>query len=151
MCDRIGFMQKGIDCTGITVSYICHDGNGNYVMNKRGKNCRDEHGMWDFGGGGLDFGETVEHTLLKEIKEEFCATPVSYKFLNYFDIFREHNGKKTHWVSLVFIVQLNHDEVKNGEPHKFDEIRWVRLDNIPTPLHSAWQYVLPKIINILPK
>ena len=29
-------------------------------MNKRGIKCRDEHGCWDFGGGGIDLGETVE-------------------------------------------------------------------------------------------
>ncbi len=144
-------MQKGIDYVGVTVSYLCHDGKGNYVMNKRSANCRDEHGAWDFGGGGLDFGDTVEKTLIKEIQEEFCATPLSYKFLGYFDIFREQNDVATHWLSLVFIVELNHDDVQNGEPHKFDEIKWVKLDSIPQPLHTAWQYVLPKIIDQLPQ
>ncbi len=144
-------MQKGIDYIGITVSYMCHDGKGNYLMNKRSINCRDEHGTWDFGGGGVDFGDTVDQTLHKEIKEEYCADVLSSKFISYFDIFREHEGKKTHWLSLVFLVEVDPKQVKNGEPHKFEEINWVTLDTIPTPLHTAWQYALPKIIDQLPE
>jgi 8-oxo-dGTP diphosphatase len=144
-------MEKGVDYVGVTVSYICHDGNGNYLMNKRSTNCRDEHGRWDFGGGGVDFGDSIEKTLQKEIEEEYCTPPKSFKFLGYFDLFRKHNDKPTHWLSLVFVVELDKDKVKNGEPHKFEELRWVRLDNLPDPLHSSWQYVLPKVIDQLPK
>lgn len=144
-------MQKGIDYVGLTVSYLCHDGKGNYLMNKRSTNCRDEHGTWDFGGGGVDFGDTVEETLCKEIKEEYCADIISSQFLNYFDLFRKDKGNKTHWLSLVFVVLVDPLQVKNGEPHKFDEIKWVRLDAIPEPLHSGWQQIFPKIIDQLPR
>ena len=58
-------MQKGVDYIGITVSFVCHDGTGNYLMNKRSVNCRDEHGTWDFGGGGLEIGEKIEDCLKK--------------------------------------------------------------------------------------
>ena len=100
-------MQKGIDYVGVTVSYICHDGKGNFVFSKRGQNARDERGTWDFGGGGLDFGDTVEQTLLKELKEEYCVEPISYEFLGYTDLFREHEGKKTHWLALNFLVLVD--------------------------------------------
>lgn len=144
-------MQKGIDYIGVTVSYMCHDGNGNYVMNKRSTNCRDEHGTWDFGGGGVDFGDTIEKTLHKEIKEEYGADVLSSSFINYFNLFREDKEFKTHWISLVFLVQVDPKQVINGEPHKFEEIQWVTLDNIPEPLHSGWKYMLPQIIDQLPR
>ncbi len=137
-------MQKGIDYIGITVSYLCHDGQGNFLLNKRSTNCRDEHGAWDFGGGGLDFGETVDDTLRKELMEEYCVEPVNYEFLGYADIFREMDGKKTHWLSIEFLVQVDREKVKNGEPHKFDEIGWFTLDNLPKPAHSTQKYVLEK-------
>ncbi len=137
-------MQKGIDYIGITVSYLCHDGQGNFLLNKRSSNCRDEHGAWDFGGGGLDFGETVDDTLKKELMEEYCVEPVNYEFLGYADIFREMDGKKTHWLAIEFLVQVDREKVKNGEPHKFDEIGWFTLDNLPTPAHSTQKYVLEK-------
>ena len=129
-------MQKGVDYTAITVSYMCHDGEGNFLLNKRSNNCRDEHGVWDFGAGGLDFGETVQENLKKELMEEYCVEPMSTEFLGYLDLFREMNGNKTHWLGLIFLVEVDRTKVKNGEPHKFDEIGWFRLDNLPTPAHS---------------
>ncbi len=129
-------MQKGVDHVGITVSYMCHDGDGNFVMTKRSTNCRDEHGTWDFGGGGVDFGDSIEKTLVKEIKEEYCVDVENFEFLGYRDLFRTMNGTPTHWLSLVFLVKVDRSKVKNGEPHKFDDLQWFRLDNLPTPLHS---------------
>ena len=74
-------MIKGLDYTGITIVYICHDGAGKYLLNKRSKNCRDEQGRWDCGGGGLEFSDTVEDTLKKEIMEEYCTEVKQYEFL----------------------------------------------------------------------
>ena len=33
-------------------------------------------------------------------------------------------------------VAIDKEKVKNGEPHKFDEIGWFTLDNLPQPPHS---------------
>ncbi len=137
-------MKKGVDYTGVAIVYICHDGHGNFVLNKRSINCRDEHGRWDCGGGGLEFGDTVENTLKKEIKEEFCTEVLGHEFLGYRDVHRENDGVNTHWVALDFKVLVNKEKVKNGEPHKFDEIGWFSINNFPTPLHSQ----LPKFLDL---
>ncbi len=129
-------MKIGVNFPGITVSYFCHDGNGNFLMQKRGVNCRDEHGNWDFGGGGVDFGDSVMKTLHKEIKEELGVNVLESEFLGYKDVMREHNGAKTHWVALHFKVLVDREKVKNNEPHKFDEIGWFTLNDLPEPLHS---------------
>jgi 8-oxo-dGTP diphosphatase len=129
-------MQKGFDYIGVGVSYYCHDGNGRYVMNKRGMNSRDEHGAWDFGGGGIDFGEKVEETLRRELKEEYCVENIQYSFLGFNDNFREIGGRKVHWIQFHYLVLVDPQEVRNGEPEKHDEIAWFTLDNLPQPLHS---------------
>ena len=64
-------MKKGEDYTGVSVVFFCHDGEGNWLLSKRSVNTRDEHGAWDPGGGGIEFGDSVEDTLGKEIKEEY--------------------------------------------------------------------------------
>lgn len=46
-------MKKGEDYIGIAVTFLCHDGNGNFLFNKRGANCRDENGRWDHGSGAM--------------------------------------------------------------------------------------------------
>lgn len=134
--------KKGVDHTGVAVIFFCHDGEGNYVLSKRGENCRDEKGRWDCGGGGLDVHSTVEETLRKEIKEELCADILETEFLGYRDVHREHEGEKTHWVALDFKVLVDRSKVQNGEPHKFDEIGWFRIDALPEPLHSQ----IPKML-----
>lgn len=137
-------MQKGIDYIGVTVVYFCHDGKGNILLSKRGKNSRDEQGTWDPGGGGVEFGDTVENTLRKEIAEEYCTNVLDYEFLGYRDIQRKHNGKETHWIAIEFKVLVDREKVKNGEPHKFDAVEWFTLKNLPSPLHSQFPNFLEK-------
>lgn len=144
-------MQKGVDYIAIGVSYYCHDGEGNYVLSKRSINCRDEHGAWDFGGGGLDFGMTVEETLKKELKEEYCVENFEAEFLGYYDSFREQNGQNTHWLQLLFLVKVDPKEVRNGEPHKFDAVEWFRMDNLPSPIHSMFHPQIKNFIHKFPK
>ncbi|HEY0010482.1 MAG TPA: NUDIX domain-containing protein [Candidatus Paceibacterota bacterium] len=136
--------RKGIDYVGIVVSFFCHDGEGNFLFSKRGIRCRDEHGTWDAGGGGLELHDNVLDTLKREIAEEYCADILEHEFLGYSEAHREHEGEKTHWIALDFKVRVNRKSVRNGEPHKFDEIGWFRLDALPAPLHSQLPYILKK-------
>lgn len=129
-------MKQGSDYIGVTVTFLCHDGQGNYLLAKRSANARDEHGRWDGGGGAIEFGDTVEATLLKEIKEEYCADIIEHKFLGCRDVHRTQNGQLTHWIALDHAVRVDRDQVSNGEPHKFDELGWFRLDDLPNEVHS---------------
>lgn len=135
--EKINF-KKGEDYTGISIVFLCHDGKGNILLNKRSTKCRDEHGTWDPGGGGLEFGDTVENTLKKEIAEEYCTDVLDFEFLGYRDVHREHDGRKTHWLALDFKVLVDRNKVKNGEPHKLEAVEWFRLDNLPQPQHSQF-------------
>jgi ADP-ribose pyrophosphatase YjhB (NUDIX family) len=137
-------MKKGVYFTGITVVFMCHDGKGSYLLGKRGVNCRDEHGKWDPGGGGLEFGDTIEETLRKEIKEEYGADVLDHEFLGFREVHREHEGAKTHWIAFDFKVLVDPTQVKNGEPHKMDEIEWFTLDTFPQEVHSQ----LPKFLEL---
>ena len=140
-------MKKGEDYIAVGVVYYCHDGQGNFLMSKRSINCRDEHGAWDPGGGGIELHDTVENTLRKEIKEEYCTEVLNFEFLGYRDVRRINNGKPTHWIALDFKVLVDRSKVKNGEPHKFDDLQWFTLDNLPSPLHSQ----MPNFIKLYEK
>ncbi len=128
----------------MTVVYFCHDGKGNFVMAKRSQNARDENGKWDIGAGGMEFGDSIETTLRKEIMEEYCTDVVAYEFLGFRDVHREHQGQPTHWVALDFKVLVEPKKVKIGEPHKFDEIKWFQLGKVPENLHSQLPHFLKK-------
>lgn len=135
-------LKKGEDFIGITIVFFCHDGKGNFVMAKRTANTRDEHGNWDIGGGSLEFGEMVEDTLKREIKEEYCTDVINFEFLGYRDVHRINNGKKTHWVALDFMVEIDPTKISNGEPHKCEEVKWFTLDKLPENVHSQFPIFL---------
>lgn len=137
-------MKKGEDYIGLAVIFFCHDGKGNIVFSKRSANCRDEHFTWDIGGGAVEFGDNILDVLKKEIKEEYGTDVIEHEFLGYRDVKREHEGKKTHWIALDFKVLVDPDQVKNGEPHKFDEVKWFRMENLPSPLFSQLPTFLEK-------
>lgn len=127
----------GVDYVGITTSFYCHDGKGNFLLHKRSKNTRDEQGSWDVGGGKLEFGLTLRENVLKEIEEEYGCTGVIKDQLPPYEIFRMNDGKKTHWIAFPFVVRVARSKVKNCEPHKIDELGWFKLSALPTPLHKG--------------
>ncbi|KND50946.1 MAG: NUDIX hydrolase [Parcubacteria bacterium C7867-007] len=141
--------RKGIDYTGISVAFSCHDGEGNYLLSKRTDQCRDEHGRWESGSGAVDLGEDVIEALIKEISEEYGTKPISYEFIGFRDLHREHNGEQTHWLAIDFKVLIDPATVINAEPHKHDEIGWFKLGAFPEPLHSQHPAYLKKYEEIL--
>lgn len=138
-------MKKGVDFIGVGIVFYCHDGKGNFIMSKRSKNTRDEHGRWDPGGGGIEFGESVDIALKREIKEEYCTDVIRSEFLGFRDVHRiDEKGNKTHWIALDFKVLVDRKKVKNGVPHQHEEIGWFRLNNLPKPTHSQFPLFIKK-------
>jgi len=137
-------MKIGIDFIGISTPFYCNDGKGNFLFHRRSKNCRDEHGKWDPGSGKLDFGVCIEVNVLREIAEEYGCKGEIQERLPAHDIFREHDGIKTHWLAVPFFVKVNPKEVRNNEPEKIDEIGWFSLGDLPEPLHTGFQFTLNK-------
>ena len=136
---RIFMFMDGI--IRVSVCFFCHDGAGKYLVAKRSKQARDEHGRWDPGAGGLKFGETLEDAVCREIQEEYSTKPLTIEHLGYRDVFREQNGTPTHWVAHDFRVLVDPTEVKIGEPHKCDELRWGTIEeikNLDEELHSQF-------------
>ena len=131
-------LRRGIDHIGISASFVVHDGQGNVLLQKRGAKARDENGRWDVGGGAIEFGESIDEAVKREIFEELCVVPVDIQFLTVYDAFREHNGSKTHWIAIMHAVQVDPSKVKIGEPHKIDELGWFKSTDLPSPLHSQF-------------
>jgi ADP-ribose pyrophosphatase YjhB (NUDIX family) len=130
-------LRRGIDHIGVSAVAIIHDGKGKILLHKRGPKARDERGSWDICGGAIEFGETLEEAITREIKEELCTDPLDMEFLKAFDAHRtNHEGDKTHWIAIVYSVLVDPKKVKIGEPHKMAEIGWFTRATLPSPKHS---------------
>ena len=133
---------RGVEHIGVSVCAIVHDGNGNVLLMKRGLKARDENGHWDICGGAVEFGESINDALHRELLEELDVVPDETVFLNVYDAHRTHNGKSTHWIALLHAVRVDPSKIKNNEPHKIDELGWFRSNTLPEPLHSQFPKAL---------
>lgn len=131
-------LKNGVDYIGVTCVFYCHDGRGNFLLHKRSKNCRDEQGRWDCGGGSMKWGETFGQTVKREIREEYGAKPLEVKLVGVNNVLRRNGKERTHWVAVIFAVKLSPEKVKIGEPKKIDEIGWFKVGKFPKPLHSMF-------------
>jgi 8-oxo-dGTP diphosphatase len=129
-------LKRGVDFIGVTICFVVHDGSGNFLLQKRSQKCRDEQGTWDVGGGALEFGETMEQGVAREVKEELMVAPNEIQFLAAYEAHRTHNGNPTHWIALSHAAKVDPKKVKIGEPDRIDEIGWFNMNNLPSPLHS---------------
>ncbi len=136
-------MKPGFDYTGIFVAFLCHDGQGKFLMAKRGMKARDERGTWEFGGGGIAFGESPEAAVRRELLEEYaCKTIHDIRPLQPFSLVREQDEQRTHWIGFPFAVHVDPSEIRINEPECIDSIDWFTLDNLPEPLHPGVRHAI---------
>lgn len=133
-------MKIGFDYVGISTPFYCHDGEGNLLMHKRTEKCRDEYNRWDSGSGKLEFNLSLEENVLQEVMEEYGCRGEVQERMPAHDIFRVMNGIKTHWVAIPFFVKVDRKEVKINEPEKMSEIGWFKINELPQPLHTAFEF-----------
>lgn len=129
-------LRKGVDFIGVTTVFFCHDGKGNLLMHRRSQKCRDEQGKWDTGCGSMEFGETFEQTVKREIKEEYRVVPKELKQIGVFNVLRMNGKVQTHWIKVLFTAKVDPKKVKIGEPEKMEDLRWFPVNKLPRPLHS---------------
>ena len=125
-------LNRGIDYIGVGVGAMIFNDKGEVFLAKRGPKARNEIGKWDFPGGCVEFGETLENAIKREIKEEFDID------IEVIELLQVNNHiipeEKQHWVSPSFIAKLLLGEAKITERDKNEDIGWFALDNIPRPL-----------------
>lgn len=132
-------LRRGIDHIGVSAAALVHDGKGHLLLQKRGQQARDERGRWDICGGAIEFGDTIEETIRKELMEELCVEPLDMEFLTAYDAHRVNDeGVKTHWVAIIYAVKVEPQKVKIGEPHKIAELGWFTSKDLPDPRHSQF-------------
>jgi 8-oxo-dGTP diphosphatase len=97
-------------------------------------------GVWQFPGGHLEYGETVEACAVRETLEE---TGLSVRVVargpwtN--DVFAD---SARHYVTLFMLATVEAGEAEVREPNKCAEWRWFRWDALPTSLFLSIRHLL---------
>lgn len=125
-------MRRGIDYIGVGVGAIIVDAEGRLFLAKRGPKAKNERGLWEFPGGGVEFGETLKAGLVREIAEEYGVTIEVGAMLTVTDHILPEEGQ--HWVSPSYICRVIAGTPTILEPEKCAAIGWFALDEIPADL-----------------
>lgn len=140
-------MKKGKDYVGVGIGAIIIDSNGRLLLSQRGPKARNEVGKWEFPGGSVEFGDTMEQTIKREIKEELGVDIATYQQLPVLDHILKEEGQ--HWITSGFISKIKRGKPTIKEPDKCSAIGWFTLKemgkmelSVPT---KAYLKVLKKI------
>jgi len=125
-------MKEGIDYIGVGVGALIVDGQNRLFLSRRGPQAKNEHGLWEFPGGSVEFGETLAATLRREMKEEYGIDIAVGDLLDVVDHILPE--EKQHWVSPTFICAVVSGTPAICEPGKCSEIGWFHLDEVPPDL-----------------
>ena len=131
-------LRAGKDYVGVGVGAIVLNDEGQVFLSQRGEKATNERGTWEFPGGKVDFGETLQATLKREFMEEYGMTIEIIELLSVDDHILEAEGQ--HWVSPTYIARSIGTEPKILEPDKCSAIGWFDMDALPRPLSLITQY-----------
>lgn len=132
-------MKRGIDYIGVGFGAAIFNKRGKLFITLRGKAAKNERGKWEIPGGAVEFGETFEQTIKREIKEEHGIEIKIIELLGICDhiIPEEHQ----HWVSPTFICRITKGKPKILEPNKCAGIGWFTIDEAEKlPLSIVTKY-----------
>ncbi|MHA6765505.1 NUDIX domain-containing protein [Streptacidiphilus sp. PAMC 29251] len=126
--------ERALTAPTVSCVFVCHDGQGRILLARRSAGARDEPGAWDTGAGALEHGESFEAAVRREVREEYVAEAGTIATLGVRNVLR--GDPVSHWVAVLFAVEVDPAAVAIGEPGKFDALDWFPLDELPQPQHS---------------
>ena len=104
---------------GIGARAIIRDGRGLVLLIRRSAGVKWDPGLWELPGGKAEYGETLQHALVREAREETgLALEVGRP------VHVSHFTKEPFWVtSVTFVCEASGGEVRLSREH--DEFAWV--------------------------
>lgn len=111
---------------------------------KRSENDDCFPGAWEFPGGHLEVGETIEEGLCRELKEEIGFSLKTKPIItNYTDEIKNKNGVLIHNIEIDFIINVKKDDINIILSPEHTEYKW--LDKNSELLD---EYIKSKLDNI---
>lgn len=125
-------MKRGKDFIGVGCGALVVNDKNQVLLMRRTDKCQGGmDGLWSRPGGTVEFGETVEQAIKREIMEELNIDIELFGPKRYYNDIREEDGIKKHWVACGCFARITGGKLKNMEPEKHDKIEWFDLHNLP--------------------
>lgn len=92
-------------------------------------------GSWTMPGGGMEYGESFEKTIIRELEEE-TSIKVKKEDLKLISITNDI-GTEAHYITIGFLCEKFEGEAQVMEPDEITEWQWFDLNNLPDPVFSC--------------
>ena len=131
-------MKPGKDYIGVGCGAFIINEQGQLLLQQRNK--EPEKGYWSIPGGKVEWMETFEDAVKREVKEE-CNVKINVeKLLGICDHIVKNENQ--HWVSPSFLCRIIEGEPKIMEPSKHADMKWFDLSAKPQKLTITTQYAV---------
>lgn len=125
-------MRPGVDYIGVGVGAVISDDDGRLLLALRGPGAQNERGMWEFPGGAVEYGETLQAALRREMREEFGIEVEVKELLEVADHLLP--AENQHWVSPTFLCRICSGVPAVREQEKCSAVGWFFPDRLPENL-----------------
>ena len=115
----------GVGCGAIIINE-----KNEVLLVKRPFSSITDAGYWTRPGGEVEFGETIEEALKKEVKKETGVEIEVIRFLDMNEIIDTEKG--IHWVALGYLAKAVSQEERSNLIT--NEIRWFNISDLPEKL-----------------
>jgi 8-oxo-dGTP diphosphatase len=124
--------KPGKDYIGLGVGAVILKKRKEILLEKRSSiltSDRTTVGMWSIPGGEVEFGETIEDAVKREVKEELGVEIEIVKPIGHWD--QVLKKSKIHWHCISFLCKIRSGTPKIMEPEKFNKLKWWPIKKIP--------------------
>ncbi|AOD13726.1 NUDIX domain-containing protein [Xanthomonas fragariae] len=119
-------------------------GDGRLLLVQRGR--APEQGHWGLPGGKVDWMETVEHAVVREVLEETGLRVQLQGVLCVVSYLEPALSPPEHWVAPVYLAAIEGSEqAVRREPEAILSIGWFALDALPSPLTTSTLQALQQL------
>lgn len=118
--------------------------NGKILLIRRKKGLR-EGGFWAFPGGIVDWNETCEEAVLRELKEE---SGVKGEIIKLFGVYADPKREKndTQAVTVVFLIRFI-KQIPDFDKKEVEKIAWFSLDKLPSKIAFDHRKIIKDFIS----
>ncbi len=112
----------GRQVIGVGAGALIFDSRNRLLLSLRGAGAKNEAGKWEIPGGAIEFGETIEDGLKREVEEELAIKIKVGEMLQLCNHILPDEGQ--HWVSPTYLCEIVAGTPTIQEPEKCEKIGW---------------------------